>query len=82
MKHVQLFTRRVSLAMAAAAFIVTACAVWGPRAERWRAPTAGASWEVAQRNTGSYGKDMVLRITRGDGIWQGQPVMTLANSQA
>ncbi len=81
MKHVQLFTRRANLAMAAAASIVTACAVWGPRAERWRAPTAGASWEVAQSNTGSYGKDMVLRITRGDGIWQGQPVMTLANSQ-
>ena len=79
MKPVDLRTHRTPFAGMAVALTVTACAVWGPRAERWRAPTAGASWEVTQRNTGSYGRDMVLRITRGDGIWQGRPVMTLVN---
>ncbi len=81
MKPVDLRTLGIPLAWVAMALTVTACTVWGPRAERWRAPIAGASWQVDQRNTGSYGKDVVLRITRGDGIWQGQTVMTLANSQ-
>lgn len=35
---------------------------------------------MAQRNTGSYGKDVQFRVTRGDGVWQGAPVVTMANS--
>ncbi len=74
-------TRRTALAACASALVISACGVLGPRAERWMPPTAGASWDVAQRNTGSYGKDLQFRVTRGEGIWQGQPVVTLVNSQ-
>ena len=62
------------------AFFASGCAVMQPRVERWTPPPAGSSWEVAQRNTGSFGKDAQFRVTRGDGIWQGAPVVTLTNS--
>lgn len=65
----------------AAAGLVSGCAGLAPRAERWVPPPAGSSWEIAQRNTGSYGKDATMRVTRGDGVWQGAPVVTITNSQ-
>lgn len=64
----------------AAASLVSGCAGLEPRADRWTPPLAGSSWQMAQRNTGSYGKDVAFRVTRGDGIWQGAPVITIANS--
>lgn len=51
-----------------------------PEATRWNPPPVGASWEVAQKNTGSYGRDTQFRVTRGDGTWEGKPVVTLRNS--
>ena len=35
---------------------------------------------MSQHNTGSYGKDVTFQITRGESVWQGQQVVTLANS--
>lgn len=64
----------------AAASLISGCASLEPRAERWTPPPAGSSWEIAQHNMGSYGKDAVLRVTRGDGVWQGAPVITITNS--
>lgn len=56
------------------------CATVDGGGERWTPPPLGSSWEVQQKNTGSYGKDAVLRFTRGDGVWAGSPVVTIANS--
>lgn len=64
----------------ATAGLISGCASLAPSAERWTPPPAGSSWEMAQRNTGSYGKDVQFRVTRGDGVWQGTPVVTLSNS--
>lgn len=65
-------------AMAVAA-LVSACATIDTVAD-WKIPPAGSTWQVSQRNTGSYGKDVTFQVTRGDGVWQGQQVVTLANS--
>jgi hypothetical protein len=62
------------------ATLVSACANLEPRADRWTPPPVGSSWEVAQRNSGSYGKDVQMRVTRGDATWQGNPVVTLSSS--
>lgn len=71
--------KMIGLAICASVF-ATGCASLEPRAERWNAPAVGSTWEIAQKNTGSFGKDAQFRVTRGDGIWQGKPVVTLANS--
>lgn len=75
------FTRRAAWGGLAVVLAASGCAVLAPRADRWTPPPAGSNWEVAQRSTGSYGKDVVLSVTRGDGVWQGVPVVTFANSQ-
>lgn len=80
MKTASRSARRAVLGGLAAALLMSGCALMAPRAERWTPPTPGASWEVAQRSTGSYGKDVQFRVTRGEGIWQGAPVVTFANS--
>lgn len=71
---------RAAMGGMAIALATAGCAVLAPHSERWTAPPPGASWEIAQRSTGSYGRDAVLQVTRGDGSWQGAPVVTLANS--
>lgn len=63
------------------ALLLAGCATpTSPVVTRYNPPPVGASWEVAQRNTGSYGRDVQFRMTRGDGTWQGRPVVTLRNS--
>lgn len=81
MRTVQCGASPASLGVFALAIFIGGCANMEPRAERWTPPAVGASWEVAQRNSGSYGKDVVLKVTRGNGMWQGKPVVTIANSQ-
>jgi hypothetical protein len=71
----------ISAALAAGfAAVVSGCAAFGPQADGWVPVPAGATWEMAQRNTGSYGKDVRLKITRGDTTWNGAPAVTFANS--
>ncbi len=60
--------------------LLGACATPETGGERWTAPPLGSSWDVEQKNTGSYGKDAVLRFTRGDGVWNGASVVTIANA--
>lgn len=81
MKPALKFTHRMALLGMATALGVGGCAYLGPRAERWTPPPAGSSWEMAQRNTGSYGKDAQVRLTRGEGVWQGHAVITFVGSQ-
>jgi hypothetical protein len=38
-------------------------------------PPAGATWAFAQRNTGSFGKDASVQVTRRDGTFQGGPAV-------
>lgn len=56
------------------------CATLEPRAEKFFSPSIGSTWEIAQRNTGSYGKDVKFHVTRGEGTWQGIPQITMSNS--
>ena len=53
-----------------------------PKTERWAAPPMGATWETAQRNTGSFGPDATVRMTRtADGTWKGQPAIVFTNQR-
>lgn len=74
------FRSRPLLTAAGMAVLAAGCASVEPRLDAWSAPAAGASWEFAQKNTGSFGKDAQLRVTRGDGTWQGKPAVALTNS--
>jgi hypothetical protein len=73
-----------SAALAAAAVAVVACAGsgsgGGPVMSHWTPAPPGATWEVAQRNTGSYGKDTQLTWTREDMRWKGAPAIGLKSS--
>ena len=80
MKTIDGFKRNAATMGLCAAVLSGGCAVMEPKAERWSPPAAGSTWEVAQRNTGSYGKDMRLQISRGDGTWEGAKVVTYSNS--
>ncbi len=81
MKDILQLPRLASLAGLAFALAASGCAGLGPSAQRWTPPPAGATWDVDQRNTGSYGRDARVQVTRGEGTWQGVPVVTLASSQ-
>ena len=62
----------------AAAALVAGCTAVGPQLAAWTPPPVGVSWEVAQRNTGSYGKDAQVRTTRvADSSWKGVPVAAM-----
>ncbi len=78
------FCSQATIGSAASLAVFTAilggCAAPGPQVDGWVAPRVGASWEIAQRNTGSYGKDVRLRMTRGDTTWKGMPAVALSNS--
>jgi hypothetical protein len=66
-----------------AAALLAGCATApAPRAERWTAPPLGATWDITQRNTGSYGPDAQVRMTRTpDGTWKGQPALVFTNQR-
>jgi hypothetical protein len=65
--------------VAAAAALLAACAsVEAPVA--WNILPPGSSWQVEQRNTGSYGRDATMQFTRGEGSWQGSPAVTFFNA--
>lgn len=74
-------SRRRTLGGVLVTLATTGCALLAPQAERWTPPPVGATWEVAQRNTGSYGRDVQLQLTRQDGTWAGQPAILFPNSQ-
>jgi hypothetical protein len=47
----------------------------------WGPPPVGASWETAQKNTGSFGSDRQVKSTRlPDAIWKGAPAIALSSS--
>ena len=59
------------------AAVLGGCAAPAPQADAWVAPAVGLTWEIAQRNTGSYGKDVQYTVTRGDTQWNGAPAVAL-----
>ena len=65
---------------AALTLLVAGCATVQPQIEGYTPAPMGWSWETAQRNTGSYGKDVQFKVTRGEGTWQGAPAVTLKTS--
>ncbi|HXD42836.1 MAG TPA: hypothetical protein VN649_19885 [Ramlibacter sp.] len=74
-------TIRSSTGYAAVVTLAAGCAVFGPQLTTWNPAPVGASWEIAQRNTGSYGKDTQLRITRiADSTWKDIPVAAMKNT--
>lgn len=76
-----LFTsRRALFGALAVALLTSACSALGPRAERWTPPPLGASWQVLHSNTGSYGPSALVRFTREEGMWEGEPVIALRES--
>lgn len=71
---------RTAALVAAAALAACAGRGSGPVMDHWTAAPAGASWDVAQRNTGSYGKDAQFSWTREDMRWKGAPAVGLRGS--
>jgi hypothetical protein len=71
---------RKAAVLGAVAAVLAACTASAPVMERWTPAPSGASWEVAQRNTGSYGKDAQLTWTREDTRWKGAPAIALRSS--
>ncbi len=68
------------LAALTSALALGGCAPMVPTAAQWNPPPLGATWDMAQKNSGSYGRDANFRVTRGESTWQGKPVATFANS--
>jgi hypothetical protein len=64
---------------AAAAALLAACASVGTGVG-WNILPAGSTWQVSQRNTGSYGKDTTYQVTRGEAVWQGRQMVSFTNS--
>lgn len=61
---------------------LSACATVQPTAEKYVPPEIGASWEVEQKGSGSYGGDARLRVVRGENtIWQGKTVLAFKAPQ-
>jgi len=61
--------------------LAAGCAALGPQLAAWNPAPIGASWDVSQRNTGSYGKDAQVRTTRiADSTWKGMPVAVMKAS--
>ncbi|MCM2251933.1 MAG: hypothetical protein NDJ19_06205 [Ramlibacter sp.] len=74
-------TIRSGMGYAAVVALAAGCAALGPQLAEWRPAPVGASWEIAQRNSGSYGKDAQVRITRlADSTWKGIPVAAMKSS--
>lgn len=58
--------------------LLAGCAATAPRASGDAA--TGPVWTIAQRNTGSYGHDTQLQVTRRAGVWGGDPAVLEAYS--
>jgi hypothetical protein len=72
--------RPAALAAVAAALAACAGSLGDPVMTHWTPAPPGATWEVAQRNTGSYGKDAQFTWTREDMRWKGAPAIGLKSS--
>lgn len=75
---------RLSMGLASVAALAAALSTAGctaPPLAGWsyRPPPPGYAWSLDQKNTGSFGKDARVRLTRGDGTWQGRPAHTFRN---
>lgn len=73
-------SHRAKMAVVLWVLALTGCGSMNPVTQQWNPPRVGATWELAQKNTGSYGKDTTVQITRGQGRWNDQEVITFANS--
>lgn len=65
---------------AAAVAVIAGCAAFAPEVATWNIPPAGSTWKNAQHNTGSYGKDTEVQITRENGVWKGMPAVEIKSS--
>jgi len=73
-------TTAAALAVAAATLAACAGKGEGPVMGHWTPAPPGASWQVAQRNTGSFGQDAQLTWTREEMRWRGAPAIALKSS--
>jgi hypothetical protein len=73
-------TSKKALVAVAGAALAVGCTSLQQEAPSYKPLPIGASWQSSQRNTGSYGTDAEVVMTRGeDTMWQGQPVYQLTN---
>lgn len=65
--------RLIGTALALFAGMLGGCAMTPPVTEKWWGPPpVGATWETAQKNTGSFGSDRQVKSTRlPDATWNG-----------
>jgi hypothetical protein len=74
-------TANRSAACAVFVLMLGGCATEPPVTERWGPPPVGATWESAQKNTGSFGSDRQVKSTRlPDATWKGGTAIVVANA--
>jgi hypothetical protein len=71
---------KLTLSLAAVGTAVLAACASVDTGIAWNILPAGSTWQVEQRNTGSYGQDVIFTTTRGEALWQGSPAITFVNS--
>ena len=50
-------SHRAGMAVVLWVVALTGCGSMSPVTQQWTPPRVGATWQLAQKNTGSYGKD-------------------------
>lgn len=69
---------RTAATWAVLATALVGCATQGPTTQGWRPVPVGSSWGSVQRNTGSYGRDAQVTLTRmPDRDWNGAPALVI-----
>lgn len=67
-------TKKFCISASIAGLFAGCAAVATQEAATFTPPAPGSTWQMSQRNTGSYGKDVELVMTRADATWQGSKV--------
>lgn len=75
-------TKKLCISASIATGLFAGCAAFEPQeATKWTPPAPGSTWQMSQHNTGSFGKDAEVVMTRGDDVvWQGNKVVKMTSS--
>lgn len=69
----------VRVAAVGVAAMLVSCAGAPPSPYSWKPPAAGSTWEMAFRNTRSYGADKRVRFRVEERVWQGQRMLAFVS---
>ena len=73
-------TKKLCISASVAGLLVGCAAVATQEAATYTPQAPGSSWQMSYQNTGSYGKDADVVVTRGEATWQGSKVGKITRS--